>query len=344
MSAAAAGASCRNARKRQALQIIKDKAAQAKALKDKLEEAKAAELATPTRSKQFHQLPPTYLRAPQPHGRKLSAGYTGHSSKLLLPISEQSAQHHSPSQQTLHNRRHQFTHSNDPRIRDLRLGAEQQKQLTRSATASFPLVSNAESPPASPAVGFRQHHFFKENHGNLLTANHPIHIQIPNANNDGFIITPATPLPSPSPSNQKQQEALLAEQTKTQERIAADADEFPDFPLERTCSVYRNRKLQANDTTTVNVADIDDEYQQQFYPGGMPNGNGGHHTHWADEFCDSENRMVGVCTCDHIEVIFDVICEALCLFCETQFSFRIKLINHLHVRFHSSFIIFHELS
>lgn len=346
MSAAAAGASCRNARKRQAQQIIKDKAAQAKALKEKLEEAKAAELATPTRSKQFHQLPPTYLRAPQqPHGRKLSAGYTGHSSKLLLPISEQSAQHHSPSQQTLHNRRHQFTHSNDPRIRDLRLGAEQQKNLTRSATASFPLVSHGESPPASPSVGFRQHHFFKENHGNLLTAgNHPIHIQIPNANNDGFIITPATPLPSPSPSNQKQHEnqTLHNDQlTRPQERhtTAEVGDDFPEFPLERTCSVYRNRKLEANDTTTVNVADIDDEYQQQFYPGGMPNGNGGHHTHWADEFCDSENRMVGVCTCDHIEVILMSFVKLFCLFCGTQLSFCLNLINHLHVRSHSSFII-----
>lgn len=44
---------------------------------------------TPTRSqsRQFHQLPTNYLRAPQPHGRKLSATYTTQS-KLLLPIDE----------------------------------------------------------------------------------------------------------------------------------------------------------------------------------------------------------------------------------------------------------------
>lgn len=111
-----------------------------------------------------------------------------------------------------------------------------------------------------------------------------MHIQIPMG--DGIIITPATPLPSPSPSQQKQDKAEDAK-----------IDDMPEFPLERTCSVYRNRKL--DDSTT---KEGDDEYQQQFYPGGMPNGNG-HHTHWADEFCDAENRALGVCTCDHIEVI-----------------------------------------
>ena len=74
MSAAAAGASCRNARKRQQIQMVKDKEAQAKAAKDKLEAAKQAQLSAHPKSKQFHQLPPNYLRAPpQPHGRKLSA-------------------------------------------------------------------------------------------------------------------------------------------------------------------------------------------------------------------------------------------------------------------------------
>lgn len=307
MYAAAGGASCRNARKRQAQQIVKDKAAQAKALKDKLDAAKAAELAAPTRSKQFHQLPATYLRAPQAHGRKLSAGYTGHS-KLLLPINEQSAQHHSPSQQHLyHHQRHNYTHSNDPRSptighRDLRLDVEH-KKLTKSATASFPLVSHAGTPPASPGICFRQQHFFKKSQSNLLSAHHPIHIQIPNANNDGIIITPATPLPSPSPSNQRQQDnqGLHPQEVAHEERTSEKVEDLPEFPLERACSVYRNRKLEEKETT-LNIPDIDDEYQQQFYPGGMPNGNGGHHTHWADEFCDSENRMLGVCTCDHIEV------------------------------------------
>jgi hypothetical protein len=293
MYAAAGGASCRNARKRQQIQNVKDKEAQAKALKEKLEAAKLAQLSAHPKSKQFHQLPANYLRAPHSHGRKLSAGYTGHSSKLLLPISEQSAQHHSPSHQTLHHhQRHHFHHQNDtPRTpthhREMRLDVEH-KKLTKSATASFPLVSQAGTPPASPGVCFRQNQqFFKESQGNLLSAHQPMHIQIPGG--DGIIITPATPLPSPSPTSHRKQDR--AEDAKV--------DDMPEFPLERTCSVYRNRKL--DDTTTRN--DVDDEYQQQFYPGGMPNGNGGHHTHWADEFCDGENRALGICTCDHIEVI-----------------------------------------
>lgn len=340
MYAAAGGASCRNARKRQAQQTVKDKAAQAKALKDKLDAARAAELAAPTKSKQFHQLPATYLRAPQAHGRKLSAGYTGHS-KLLLPINEQSAQHHSPSQQHLHHlQRHNYTH-NEPRTptfgqRDLRLDVEH-KKLTKSHTASFPLVSQAGTPPASPGICFRQQqHFFKESQNNLLSAHHPIHIQIPNANNDGIIITPATPLPSPSPSNHRQQEN---HETAHDERTSAKVEDMPEFPLERTCSVYRNRKLGDNETTTLNVPDIEDEYQQQFYPGGMPNGNGGHHTHWADEFCDSENRMLGVCTCDHIEVTLMSFAKAFCLCIKKQNYFRFKLISHLHVHIHHSLSI-----
>ncbi|CRK93781.1 CLUMA_CG007308, isoform A [Clunio marinus] len=302
MYAAAGGASCRNARKRQAQQHIKDKAAQAKALKEKLDAAKAAELAAPTKSKQFHQLPASYLRAPHASNRKLSAGYTGHSSKLLLPISEQSAQHHSPSQQTLlHHSRHHFHYTNEPRTPTLRLDVDHHQKLTKSATASFPLVSQAGTPPASPSICFRQQqHFFKESQNNLLSAQHPIHIQIP-VINDGIIITPATPLPSPSPS-QKQQIENEKLGTEVVERIAPKFDDLPEFPLERACSVYRNRKLEASETKIKNNVEIDDQqHQQQFYPGGMPNGNSGLQTHWADEFCDSENQALGVCTCDHIE-------------------------------------------
>lgn len=324
MSAAAAGASCRNARKRQAQQITKDKAAQAKALKEKLEAAKAAELAAPLKSKQFHQLPASYLRAPHtPHGRKLSAGYTGHS-KLLLPISEQSAQHHSPSQQNLHHHlRNPFHHHNEPQTptghRGMRLDVEH-KKLSRSATASFPLVTQAGSPPASPSICFHQRHFFKQSQSNLLSANHPIHIQIPNANNDGFIITPATPLPSPSPSNHQKQQENLKYAAGYTAQDDHNADDLPDFPLERACSVYRNRRLEANETTTINIADMNEEYQQQqFYPGGMPNGNGGHHTHWADEFCDSENHAMGVCTCDHIEVNLMSVVELFVWFLKCNF-------------------------
>lgn len=303
---AAAGGAVKQARKRQQLQTVKDKAEQARLAKEKLEAAKAAELASHPKSKQFHQLPANYLRAPQAQGRKLShGGYTGHGSKLLLPISEQSAQHHSPSQQTLqqHHQRHGHHYSNEPRTPTH--GHHDHKKLARSATASFPLVSHAGTPPASPGLCCRQHqHFFKQSQSNLLSTHqhNPIHIQIPQHGADGIIITPATPLPSPSPSSHqlKQQQQQHLHHRCDAEPIV---DDMPEFPLERTCSVYRNRKL--DETTTVDM--MDDEYQQQqlqqqFYPGGMPNGNGTHHTHWADELCDVEGHTMDVCTCDHIEV------------------------------------------
>lgn len=330
MYAAAAGASCRNTRKKQALQIVKDKAAEAKRVQDKLDAERGNDVSTPTKSKQFHQLPASYLKPPHARGRKLSTGYTGHSSKLLLPISEQSAHRHSPSQQTLHHHsRHNLHHAHEPRTPT----HGPHCHLSKSATASFPLVSHDGSPPASPGVCFRQQQqFFKQSQSNLLSAHHPVHIQIPN---DGIIITPATPLPSPSQSNnQKQQHAEQAQQ------IAQDPDDMPEFPLERACSVYRNRKLEASEktTTTFNIGDPDDD-NQQFYPGAMPNGNGGHHTHWADEYCDCESRMIGDCTCDHIEVKNErALCHLrgppLCLLCEnTIFILYTILINHLHVRF-----------
>lgn len=342
MSAAAAGASCRNARKRQALELKanKEKAA-AKALKEKLEAEKAAELSTPTKSKQFHQLPASYLKPPHARGRKLSVGYTGNSSKLLLPINEQSAHRHSPSQQTLHHQsRHHLHHTNERGTPsygchfhgDTRLDV-QHKKLSKSATASFPLVDQAGAPPGTPGICFRQQHFFKQSQTNLLSAHHhhhQINIQIPV--NEGIIITPATPLPSPSPSTNviKQQEALTAQQTAQDEGVAAKIDDMPEFPLERACSVYRNRKLEGNETT-FNIADPDEENQQQLYPGGMPNGNGGHHTHWADEYCcECESRMFE--PCDHIEVknfiVISFLCfsisrsRSFCLFCKNNFCFE----------------------
>jgi hypothetical protein len=320
---AAAGNTVRNARKRQQEHVVKEKQAAEKAAKKKLEAEKLAELNAHPRSRHFHQLPDNYLRAQHPYGRKLSAGYTGNSSKLLLPISEQSAQHHSPSQLTLHHpSRHQHhNYTNEPprtpthKHRDLRLDVEHHK-MPRSATASQ-LHGFCGTPPASPGICFRQQqHFFKQSQSNLLSAHHPIHIQIPNANNDGIIITPATPLPSPSPSASNHR---AQEHQRNDTKAAANDDDMQEFPLERTCSVYRNRKLEANEPTA--ILDIDDEQQhQQFYPGGLPNGNGGHHTHWADEFYDAENRALGVCPCDHIEV---KLMSSFCLLFFFHPSFRV---------------------
>ncbi|XP_023031653.1 uncharacterized protein LOC6641841 isoform X1 [Drosophila willistoni] len=95
MYAAAGGASLasRQARQRQRQQK-KNQQLQAKLHPPKAAGAAIGDHAsggasTPTRgqSRQFHQLPTNYLRAPQAQGRKLSATYTTQS-KLLLPIDE----------------------------------------------------------------------------------------------------------------------------------------------------------------------------------------------------------------------------------------------------------------
>jgi hypothetical protein len=296
MYAAAGGTACRAARKRQQQAEVKAKAEKAKALKEKLAHSKV-NLATPTKSKQFHQLPANYyLKTPYAGGRKLSAGYTGHS-KLLLPINEQSAQHHSPSHQQLSSHHHEknartpTTHHGGSHYRgELRLDVEHHKTLTKSATASFPLVSQASSPPPNNnnnnLCPFHHPQQFKESQSNLLSVL-----------NDGIIITPATPLPSPSPSGKEHQQQQDCQQRSSIQdlRLPKIVDDLPDFPpLERTCSVYRNRKLDA-ETTKV------DGQQSQFYIGAMPNG---HQTQLNGdaEFCDAENRAC-VCTCDRVEVI-----------------------------------------
>lgn len=312
MYAAAGGTACRAARKRQQQQAVKDKAEKAKALKEKLAHSKV-NLETPTKSKQFHQLPANYyLKTPLAGGRKLS--YTGHSSRLLLPINEQSAQHHSPSHQQLssiHPHHHNLHHSYDKHARtpthhggyhrgELRLDVEHQhKTLTRSATASFPLVSQASTPPPS-----------NNNNNNLCPFHHPQQFKESQSNllsvlNDGIIITPATPLPSPSPSGKEQQQLLLQQdnqkRTSIQDlRVPKTVDDLPDFPpLERTCSVYRNRKLDA-ETTKV---EQQHESSSQFYIGTMPNGHQTQQQQYGDgEFCEAENRVC-VCTCDRVEVI-----------------------------------------
>lgn len=114
MYAAAAGASLgsRQARKQQRLQNTKDAAALRQTLKDKL--AASKELAMPTKSRQFHQLPANYLRTPAGHSRKPSMGQQSTSnSRLLLPITEMSSVasstrniHHQLEQQHLHQRGH----------------------------------------------------------------------------------------------------------------------------------------------------------------------------------------------------------------------------------------------
>jgi hypothetical protein len=285
MYAAAGGASCRNARKKQAQQALKDKQAAEEAAKKKAAQSKTRHVAEPTRSKQFHQLPPNYLRTPHGGSRKLSVGYTGHGgSKFLLPINEQSAQQHSPSHQMLSSSHKQHHHPHTPmHNREMRLGAGQ-KTLTRSATASFPLVSHFGSPPehGTNLCPFHHPQLFKESQANLLS------VQMQNDN--GIIITPATPLPSPSPSG-----GLREQQVPGASMQDLQKDDMPEFPLERTCSVYRNRKLDAENPDEEGGGGL----QTQFYT--MPNG----HQPTDKEFCDAENRAC-ICTCDRVEVNFGV--------------------------------------
>lgn len=96
MYAAAGGASLasRQKRKNQAALNVKNKALLQQGLKDKLAASRASSLATPTKaqSRQFHNLPSTYLRTPQAHVRKLSAGYTTQN-KILVPINESNNQY-----------------------------------------------------------------------------------------------------------------------------------------------------------------------------------------------------------------------------------------------------------
>lgn len=311
MSAAAAGASCRNARRKQALALKQaEKEAAERALQEKLERKRARENAPPKR-RQFHNLPEDYLRAHAVQGRKFNTGYTGHSSKLALPSHEQSSsghrQHHrSPSHQNLHSSSkhhphyHQLLNFSDhtPTHRNrsasiMRLGVDQNK-LTKSATASFPLALMHDS---------------DQTHHNLMHANNkkPIEIQIPVPFADGIFITPATPIPSQSPNDQQQQRAAEAAE-------AAEAeDEFLNYPLERVCSVYRNKKLGFEDPT-INFYDEEDERQRlklqqhqlqqlengEFYSGAVPNGQH-HHTHWTDGLHhDDDEEAYRIC--DHIEV------------------------------------------
>lgn len=80
----------RQARKQQRLQNTKNAAALQQTLKDKLAASKVLQM--PTKSRQFHQLPASYLRTPAGQGRKPSIGqHSTSNSRLLLPITEMSS-------------------------------------------------------------------------------------------------------------------------------------------------------------------------------------------------------------------------------------------------------------
>lgn len=307
MYAAAGGASLasRQKRKTQAALNVKNKALLQQGLKDKLAASRASSLATPTKaqSRHFHNLPSTYLRAPQAHVRKLSAGYTTQS-RILLPINESNnqyfAQHHHHHK---HDHTHEHTHEHihhhcehddhhhhHHHLKGSHLrphGSTQHihthKQLTKSATAQIPLVSHYEltnSPPDTPTGLLHAFHHVDKHEPTLLLQSPKIQMPC----DDIITVTPATPLPSPG---------------------LPTADQ-----LERKCSFYRGRKqlayeetLKKRDTQDEMLlvighddAQFSDEYRVTH---GISTKHATVVEKWTDsECCDSEHRH-SICTCDH---------------------------------------------
>jgi hypothetical protein len=294
MYAAAGGASL--ARKRQ----LNNKKATQQIAKEKQAAVKATNVVSPTKSKQFHQLPASYLKAPHTAaaaGRKLSAGYTTQpyaASKLLLPISEQAQFSHQFAHNTPKSPTHTAFHRED------RLSRRQ--HLTKSATASLPLVSHShhgagDSQPSTPTLCFND---FQRSHEQNANQNFSAHLQLPHPP-DPIIITPATPIASPGNRATSAPTATLCPNGASQ--------------LERKCSVYRGKKLDPHEenfykTTTITTAQ--EIYQDEYltYYSGLPNGV----SKWEmNDYCDSDNRHIGVCTCDHIEVTNVNVCVFQCL-------------------------------
>ncbi|KAM7351342.1 uncharacterized protein ACRADG_004238 [Cochliomyia hominivorax] len=280
MYAAAGGASLasRQARQRQRQQK------KTQQLQAKLHPPKAAGIvladhgaSTPTRqSRQFHQLPNTYLRTPQAQARKLSASYTAQS-KLLLPIDEGDTQ--SVLQMPMHSHAHgghvhqghsHHSHSHahyaghhqhmssytdqgrvSPRLVHRHSGSSgtsfHHSHLPKSATATLPLVSQVEAtPPTSPAgvaVAGEPTPPAMAGQQEASSMALPCH--------DSIIVTPATPMASPghvAKPRDELSEAAAEKQPLTAAIDSCDDEEHmqpPTGPLERKCSVYRMRRSDA---------------------------------------------------------------------------------------------------
>lgn len=334
MYAAAGGASLasRQKRKNQAAQNVKNKALLQQGLKDKLAATRASNLApSKAQSRPFHNLPSTYLRAPQAHlpVRKLSAGYTTQS-KILVPINESNNQyfsHFHPHATPLHHphhlhhhhdhdhdhstpthdhhHHHQHLHHHDPQLHHFRAATPRPSvvhdpsihvhhRLTKSATASIPLVSHLSDitppdspscllkPPQTPLPTQQSHVTFgvgtAECHDSTVAAAQQAQSNVP------YFVIPATPATSPGPPNTEQ--------------------------LERKCSIFRGKQFEFDDT--FHEADYADEYH-------VKHAIKPHHTttavatatvvsavpvveRWTDSECCDSDHQNSVCTCDHTEV------------------------------------------
>ncbi|XP_065075845.1 uncharacterized protein LOC135699491 isoform X2 [Ochlerotatus camptorhynchus] len=276
MYAAAGGASLasRQARKKQAAQNTKNKATNQLILREKLA-AKA--VTTPTKSKPFHQLPASYLRAPHQHHRKLSAGYTtvpGYDQhhKSLVPISEQSSSSHGahPPHTPHHHNLHHHHHPGQP-------GPCYVVHGPAGGSAGTATAATAAHPPFPKPTGFREY-------DKLATPPGKLNLQLTSTTaNLGATDDEGRPL-TPAPG-----------------------------ALERKCSVYRSRKLDPFDehyfkNTTISHQQqhhhhLDDAFYAQHKHQQLPNGEQQSYVcKWDTEYycCDTEQRQLGV-ICDHIE-------------------------------------------
>lgn len=336
MYAAAGGASLasRQKRKNQAAQNVKNKALLQQGLKDKLAATRASNLApSKAQSRPFHNLPSTYLRAPQyAPSRKLSAGYTTQN-KILVPINESNNQyfahfhphthsittphhhhhhHHDhehehtpndhPSSAHDHHHHHQHFRAVTPRptsVHDPSIHVHH--RLTKSATASIPLVSQYSqiTPPDSPSC--------------LLKP--PIQLHIATI---GGATASATGDDAATAAVTTESNDLAAQQAQNNVPyfvIPATPATSPGPPnteqLERKCSFFRDRGKQFEFNETFNEirqkheADYDDEYHVKH--AAKPH----HQTtttsativeRWTDSECCDSDHQNSVCTCDHIEV------------------------------------------
>lgn len=355
MYAAAGGASLasRQARQRQR-QLKKTQATQAK-----LHPPKAAGIvvadhgaSTPTRqSRQFHQLPNTYLRTPQSQARKLSASYTAQS-KLLLPIDEgdtQSVLHmhmHSHAHGHSHQAAHSHSHYGHQRLSNYTIEPPHQRaspklvhrhsgssgtsfhhtHLPKSATATLPLVSQVEATPPTSPPGVAVSTSTPPTTGPEATIALPYH--------DSIIVTPATPMASPGhvakPRADELSEAAAEKQPLTAGVDSCDDDEQmqpPTGPLERKCSVYRMRRSDAFELDSSGAVsgvkrqfkELQFNQQHQQYEPLLTDD-----PHMVFKgFSSSSGRKIqicayceeGICICEHIEVISKRQCdERLALF------------------------------
>lgn len=335
---------------------------------------------TPTRqSRQFHQLPNNYLRTPQAQARKLSASYTAQS-KLLLPIDEGDTQsvlhmqmhshahggqvqpghsHHAHShahsqghyQPAGHHHHHHHHHMGrvSPKLVHRHSGSSgtsfHHSHLPKSATATFPLVSQVEAtPPTSPA-GVAVGDSTAGTPPTTMITGQEASMALPC--HDSIIVTPATPMASPghvAKPRDDLSEAAAEKQPLTTAIDSCDDDEQmhpPTGPLERKCSVYRMRRSDAFELDAAAAAAVSG-VKRQFKELQFTQQHQQYEPLLTDDphiifkgFSGTTGRKVqvcayceeGICVCEHIEVnINNSYCYNSCIHKTTKAKLNLALV------------------